>query len=314
MAGKKRTPLAPNWYRADAYCAAESLDAGDWLLNLALRRWLHDEARPHTEAALRQAGPVLCRADRAQVMAMHAADCHRWVNQFRSEEWADHFGMRHAFEEACNRPSLPSDVWHALLHGVVKSGVSPLGVVALYTFERMLPEDVRTAGARFKPTDSLGGYPRAFSGTLDDAFGPSPAKQMTGRFVRIDLGLPDDVLHADLQRHLKTERRRMAAMGGPQPYREAAGLNVKAHDVRTLAADGLLQFLDIDRWQRAEGLGLSFHAVREMAGIDRSREKYLRRRVKLAQSQMQLHAWFARLERSLKIEPRPRSRKGESSQ
>jgi hypothetical protein len=199
-------------------------------------------------------------------------------------------------------------VWTALLKGNVRSGVSPLSVVEMYAFERSLPDEVRKAGATFSPTDSLSRHPDAFSGNLDDAFGAGPTHQMTGRFLRVDLTLPDDVLHADLKRYLATERHRLEKMGGPQPYREAARLKLKPHgkSLQTLAADGLLSFLDVDRWQRAEGHRLSFYAVREMADIDKSREAGLRQRVGLASNQMRLHAWFARLERSVKTTPRTR--------
>jgi hypothetical protein len=53
MAGKKRTPAPPEWYVPEAYGSAEDLDAGDWLLNLTLRRWLHDGAQPQTSSAIR---------------------------------------------------------------------------------------------------------------------------------------------------------------------------------------------------------------------------------------------------------------------
>lgn len=306
MAGKKRTPAAPAWFQADAYDAAASLDAGDWLLNLTLRRWLHDEPNAATEDALRQVGPVLRRGNPAQVRAMHLADVHRWVYSFRSDEWDD--DPFTPFDEACRRPQLPPDVWDALQRGRTRDGINPLGVSELYTFERMLPDEIRTAGARFKPGDNAGQYPRAFGGNLDDAFGDAPKKQMLGRFVRVDLALPDDVLHADLQRYLKTERQRLAAMGGPQPYREAAESSKRAHDLRTLASIGLLPFLDLERWQRAQRLGLTFNAVRELAGIGKEREAELRHYVALAQRQLKLHAWFARLERSVRIEPKRRSR------
>ena len=300
MAGKKQTPPAPSWYRPDAYRVASTIDAGDWLLNLALRSWLYREPNERTEAALRSVGPVLRRGDDAQIKEMHLADVHRWVYTFRGDQWDDPWD---AIEEACGRPALPSDVWEALRTGRVRSGIEPLNVTALYAFERMLPEGIRAAGSRFKPTDSLGIYPKAFSGRLDDAFQP----QMVERFVRIDLAKPDDVLLADLRLYLSAERQRLAALGGEQPYREAARLKLKAHDLRTLATVGLLEFLDLDRWQQAEGMELSFYAVREMAGvIERAREPELRRRVDLSLQQMQLHAWFARLERSTKASPRGR--------
>lgn len=291
MAGKKRTPAPPEWYAPEAYRSAEDLDAGDWLLNLTLRCWLHGSPQEQTERALRHVGPVLRRGDTSQVKRMHLADLHRWVYSFDWSESDDPFG---AFDEACRRPSLPTDVWNALQTGKVRSGVEPLSVSALYVFEKMLPEDIRERGARLQRGDRSATSPPTFSGRLDDAF-PS---QMVNRFVRIDLSLPDDVLRADLDEFLAAERRRLAQIGGEQPYREAASLKLKAHELRTLAKVGLLQFLDLDRWQRAQGRDLSLYAVREMAGIvDRSRESELRHRVKLTLTQLQLHVWFARLDR-----------------
>lgn len=291
MAGKKRTPAPPEWYEPEAYRSAKDLDAGDWLLNLSLRCWLHGNPQEQTENALRRVGPVLRRGDTSQLRRMHLADLHRWVHSFNWSEWDDPLG---AFDEACRRPSLPTDVWNALLTGKVRSGFEPLSVSALYLFEQMLPEDIRARGTRFQRGGRSGTSPQGFGGRLDDAF-PS---QMVNRFIRIDLSLPDDVLRADLDEFLAAERRRLAQIGGEQPYREAAHLKLKAHELRTLAKVGLLQFLDLDRWQRAQGLNLSLYAVREMAGIvDRSRESELRHRVELTLKQLQLHAWFARLDR-----------------
>lgn len=303
MAGMSRTPKRPAWFDPNAYAVAEELDAGDWLLNLTLRRWLHDEPSPQVEDALRRAGPVLRRTDTSQIKAMHLADRHRWLATFSSADFGD--DLEALFEET-NRPSLPSDVRGALRTGAVTSGVKPLRVDEMYLFERRLPDEVRKAGVAFKPGDSAVLHPPAFGGNLDDAFGAGPEHQMTGRFVRLDLTLPDDVLHADLSRYLAAERRRLEAMGGRQPYREAARLKLKAHDLRTLANLHLLEFLDLDRWQRREGLGLRASAVREMADVGRSREAELRRRVDLTLNQMQLHAWFARLDRSENAAPRKR--------
>jgi hypothetical protein len=291
MAGKKRTPPPPPWYRPDAYATAQELDAGDWLLNLTLRSWLDRDPNKRTEEALRSAGPVLRRNDDAQIIRMHQADSHRWVYSFNWREWDDPLD---AFREAMERPSLPSDVWHALRTGTVGSGIEPLSLAGLYVFENKLPEQVRAAGACLQRDEPGARSSPHLTGTLDDAFAP----QMVNRFVRIDLSLPDDVLRADLNQYLASERHRLAVMGGKQPYREAARLKLKAHELGTLAKVGVLQFLDLDRWQRANGLGLSFYAVREMAGIvERARETELRRRVELVLHQFQLHAWFARLDR-----------------
>ena len=244
---------------------------------------------------------MLERGDHAQIVRMHSADRHSWLHTFSSADWENPF---EANDEANTRPQLPSDVRRALRTGNVKEGIYPLKVADMYTLERLLPEQVRKAGAKFAPGDSAALYPPAFNGTLDDAFGSGPAHQMTSRFVRVDLTLPPDVLHADLARYVAAERRRLASMGGEQPYREAGRLKLKRHDLKTLSTIGLLPFLDLDRWQRTEGLSLSFNAVREMAGIDKAREGQLRHRVALALRQMQLHAWFARLDRSAAVKLR----------
>jgi hypothetical protein len=291
VVGIRRTPAPPDWYIRDAYHPAEELDAGDWLLNLSVRRWLHSNTRPQTEAALRAAGPVLRRADGQQIKRMHIADAHRWVYSFSSSEWEDPFL---ALDEACERPQLPLDIWNALQFGNVRTGIDPLSVCALYAIEKMLPDDVRARGVRLQNGDRSATGPRAFAGRLDHAFSP----QMVSRIVRIDLSLPDDVLRADLNAFLASERQSLASIGGEQPYREAASLKLKAHELRTLAKVGLLQFLDLDRWQRAQGFNLSLYAVREMADVvDRSRESELRHRVQLTLNQLQLKAWFARLDR-----------------
>ena len=291
MVGRKRTPFPPEWYARDAYLPGEQLDEGDWLLNLTVRRWLHSDGQPQTETALRAVGPVLRRADSQQINRMHMADAHRWAYSFKSIDWNDPF---QALDEACERPQLPPDVRDALRFGKVRSGIDPLSVGALYAFEKMLPEDVRARGVRLQAGDHSATGPTAFAGRLDHAFSP----QMVSRFVRIDLSLPDDVLRADLDAFLASERKSLAQIGGEQPYRKAAGLKLKVHELRTLSKVGLLQFLDLDRWQRAQGLSLTPYAVREMADVvDRSRENELRHRVQLTLNQFQLHAWFARLDR-----------------
>ena len=147
MAGKKKTPAPPVWYSPQAYLAADELDTGDWLLNLALRGWLHREPQARTEDALRHVGPVLRRGDDAQIARMHNADVHRWVDSFKPGEWDDAW---EAIDEAVERPSLPSDVWNALRSGRVGSGVESLGLSALYVFEQKLPERVRAEGRRMQ--------------------------------------------------------------------------------------------------------------------------------------------------------------------
>lgn len=282
MGRKRKVPSLPSWFDLARYAEAESMDAGDWLLNLTFRRWLNEKSEPEDEALLREFGPVLRRADERQ-------------------EWELFGPWRQA------RDRIPGDVWTALRTGRVKRGIEPLSVFGMYAFEQKLPSEVRAFGSEFVPgRGSTRDAPPAFNGRLDHAF----EKQMLGRFVRVDLSLPDDVLIADLQAFVTSERVALAKLGGPQPYREAAGLKGKPQGVRILFNVGLLPFLDLDRWQRSEGLELGFAGVRGLFTDDRSRDKELRHRVSLAQSQMKLHAWFARLERSAKAVPKKRASPG----
>ena len=278
MVLKRRGIRPPPWFDLAAYAEAETMDAGDWLLNLTFRRWLGVDGEPEVEESLRSLGPILHRADPRQESELFGPFQDRW--------------------------RMPGDIWEAFRTGRVKSGVDPLSVVGFYAFEQRLPSEIRAFGAEFKPGDYIGKAPLAFAGRLDHAF----EKQMLGRFVRIDLSLPDDVLIADMQSFLSTERRALSKLGGPQPYREAAGLKAHAHSLRSLFNVGLLPYLDLNRWQKAEGLNLTFEGVRGLMTADRSRDKELKHRVSLAHSQMKLHAWFARLDRSAKAVPRRRSK------
>jgi hypothetical protein len=307
MAGKKRTPAAPEWFRPEAYLDAATLDLGDWLLNLTVRRWLHDEPAAAIEAALRTHGPLLRRGDVRQMIAL---GWQAYLPDTVVIEDADDFAA------LVTPPDLPSDVIKALRTGRVRDGINPLRVAELYLFERMLPDDLRAYAARWQPGDCLTPRdPPAFGGSLDDAFGIGPASQQVDRFVRVDLALPDDVLHADLHCYLRSERARLAEMGReePQPYRDAARLKSRqspAKLAQTLASIGLLPYLDLVRWQRAErrgrGQALTFPAMCEMAKIKAASRKALRGYVRRSMRQMDLHAWFARLDRSLEVKTRRR--------
>ena len=279
MLGSKARVEPPCWFSLADYAESASLDIGDWLLNLTFRSWLDESQNDRAEAELRKLGPVLRREDPK----------HHFALQDFLRHWE----------------SSPQDVWDALMQGSVRSGIEPLTVAGLYVFEQRLPEPLRAYGAAFKPSlNGLDRAPRAFDGRLDHAY----PVQMTQRFVRVNLSLPDDVLLADLAAFLKSERDDLAKLGRDFPYQEAAAIETKAHKLRTLDEIGLLPFLDLDRWQRSQGLELGFAAVRGMFTKDRSRDAELRRRVDLFKSPMKLHAWFARLDRSASLQPRRRGK------
>lgn len=255
------------------------MDRGDWFLNLTYRQWLDKRPNPEGESYLREFGPVLRRAEEAH-----------------------QFGLR--LGVLFHEPDT-SAIFEALNTGSVRSGIEPLQVAGLYLFEQMLPQEVRDFGATFKPgLRGSDGAPPAFNGRLDHAFSP----QMTQRFVRVDLSMPPDVLRADLDLFIRSELEALAKIGGPQPFREAAGLRVNG--VSDLGANyrvGLLQFLDLDRWQRAEGLSLPLTKVRGLFTAHSGRDRELRAKVEMARSSMKLRAWFARLERSADIKRRART-------
>lgn len=269
---KRTAPTAPEWFRPDAYDAAANLDAGDWLLNLTLRCWLRAVPNPTTEDALRRVGPVLRRGDAAQMRAMHLADVHRWIDRFHADEW----GGDPPFEEACQRPQLPADVWHAMLHGRIRDGIIALRAADVHIVGRRLADEEIDA-----------------------------RRTLVARVVRLDLALPDDVLHADLQRYLQRERHRLAKMGGEQPYREAARSKKRPGPrlCETLAKLRLLLYLDLARWavrepKKSHGARMNEADLMALAGVEPGRRAELRTYARITARQMELHALFARLDRS----------------
>lgn len=272
---------APDWFRLERYAAAADLDAGDWLLNLAARCWFGERPDPEAEELIR-AEPV-----------------------FRRDDPRHDLGLRHI--AAGTQRGLPRLVREALDAGRVASGIKPVSVSELYYFEKRLPADVRAFGATFDPERTApmraALSPPAFRGRLDHAFGMTPDRQRTGRFVRIDLSLPNEVLTADLLAWLKGERRELAALGERLPYRQAAGLKMNRRNLPKLAGLGLLPFLDLDRWNRHTAAGYSFHALRELILGDKGKDRLLRGYAALALDELKLGAFFGILDRRSPREP-----------
>jgi hypothetical protein len=258
----------PEWFDLARYAEAADLDAGEWLLNLLLRGWVARTGDAFGVSVTQGPRPVLRRGDPEQVAAF---DWHFFVNQ--KAEAAAPAGLRDLLNA---RP--------------LSSGIHPLSVVGLYFFEGRLPAEIRQFGARFepggtkKPTD-----PAAFYGRLDHAF----TQQMTGRFVRVDLALPDSVLLHDLATFLRRERDELAAMGGPQPYREAVRLAEKTRPrLSTLATIGLLPFLDLQSWLKSRTPTPSEYAVAEMIGTERRRMAEVHVYAARCMQDLVLRAWL----------------------
>lgn len=284
------------------------MGADDWLLNLCIRCRLHHEPDSTLEATLHELGSVLRRTDMFPDHSIGPTGTARWEALVRGGpaalsmvEFLDELAPWHSGSEF--------GIDRARKHGTVKSGVRAVGVSELFFVEGRLPDDVRAYGVANRPPTSNIHHdaPSAYMGTLNDALAAGEGSQRLGRFVVVDLALPDDVLHADLQSFLAGERERLRQIGGEQPYREAAESRRKPSrkTFKALAAMCLLQYLDLSRWNRRENVGLSDRAVQEMAGAapeDRGAE--LRDYAATFMHPHHLIAWFARAERSVKVEAR----------
>jgi hypothetical protein len=292
---------APAWFDAERYAPAAEMDRGDWLLNLCVRCRLHHEPDAQLEQSLRELGPVLRRADcfpeysvgphgTAQIAALSrggpaALSLVEFLEELEPWNGSNNYGID-----------------EARMTGAVKPGVRPVGVSELYRIEGKLPEDVRAYGVENRPPTWKVHHkaPAAYLGTLNDAIAAGAGSHLLGRFVRIDLALPDAVLVADLQHWLIAERERLRQLGGPQPYREGSETRKKPSvaSFRALANMQVLPYLDLCRWNVAQGAGFTERALQEMAGVsaeDRGAE--LRSKAALFMHPHHLHAWFALAER-----------------
>lgn len=255
----------PEWFDLSRYADAAGLTASGWLLNLIFRGWV---ARTHDLFGVSVAQgprPILCPGDSEQ-----------------AEVFAWHFFGREI--------EAPVGLLDLLNCRPLHAGVDPICVVDLYVFESRLPEAVRQAGARFRPGSTRqSDDPPAFFGRLDHAFDP----QMTGRFVRVNLALPDSVLLHDLAAFLKRERVALGAVDRAQPYREAVreADKHKASKLTTLASIGLLPFLDLDRWAVSEGETITGYAMAELIGAT-GRMKEVRKAAIRCRNDLALRAWL----------------------
>lgn len=258
----------PDWFCLDAYRQAENLDAADWLLNLLFRIRDKQNDNQFINKVLRTAGPVLKR-DCAELRKFF----HRCRCSFRN--LGAHVYVDGLMEDP---PRVPS-------------GIAPLTVEELYGFEGMLPESVRRVGRevgtrRFREATD----PPAFYGRVDHAMEP----QHTGRFVRVNLSLPDDVLFEDLKSFLSRERADLKQLPEPQPYQEAVNVvrKKKATQLKTLATIGLLPYLDLQDWLATSGKAMSDYELARVIEIPGNRLKETKRYARSAQDELALIAWL----------------------
>jgi hypothetical protein len=274
----KRTQ--PEWFDLRRYEAAAQLDAAGWYLNLRLRIELA-QAEPGAEWArlfhryLRNARPVLTwpkRWDRNVV--------------FDVMDWAQFGGEL----------DTPDSLGRLLRGRPLPSSVEPLSTAALYHFERLLPEEVRAAGRRGSIPSEMGiKTPHgSTAGSLDEMFEP----QFLGRFVRVDLSAPNDVLIEDFRHWIDSQRRRLAALPGPKPFQaalEAVGERYapKPRRLQKFAERAVLPLIDLRQWQTETGEKLPGDFVAELLGIKHDSLRDSQRDADLVSDPFALTGWLA---------------------
>jgi len=266
---------APPWFDLGRYAEAAEMDAADWMVNLLLRNWVRESNDPGLRSLIRFT-PIIRR---------------------------DGMG---GFQLVLMLPAriAPAGFIGALNDTAVERGVVSLSLPTLYYFERQLPQPIREYGAsRYR-----GGAdkpPAGFESSLDDALGASDTGQQLCRFVRVNLALRDSELEADFRAFVKAEREKLAALGGVQPYREAAGLTDKPHgdSLKTLAGIGLLPFLDLDYWNESEGRPLSRFQLINLLGQE-GNDAQLRKYTAIVRNDLKLRAWMAAAMRKQRPQPR----------
>jgi hypothetical protein len=170
--------------------------------------------------------------------------------------------------------------------------------VELYEFEGRLPSEVRSAAAAYQRGErNEHSFPGSFLGRVDHAFAP----QMLGRFVRVNMALPDDVLLEDLKRFLARERGELASLGGKQPYRDAVREvgKTRGRNLSTLSTVRLLPFLDIELWCKESRSEMTDSALARLIELDTSRLKETRRYAQMVRDELTLRAWLEPLVRGI---------------
>ena len=172
-----------------------------------------------------------------------------------------------------------------------RTGVEYLSAANLYFWERRLPESIRKFGAECVPDKSRAiKAPAGFSGPIDHLFEP----RLQSVFVRLDLSLPDEALHHDLQAFLTRERRALAAIGVEQPFAAALrtlGKHNKAN-LAKFASYRVLPFLDIEQWRIESGETIPDAAFARLLGITDEDLRETRKKARLVLDYFVLRGWL----------------------
>jgi hypothetical protein len=221
MARPKLTSQPPEWFKIERYQYSK-MDAADWFLNLWARLWINNGApsrhsRGHLKiaiAALRE-DPIIRRME---------------------------LNPRHAIFGEADDP----DFGALLSNELPSSSVEPLTVSNLYSFERLLPPEMREYGS--KGDSAAGPPPRGFLGPLDDAL----PEQHLGRFVRVNLAHSDEEIKKSLLAHVVRERERLRKIDPTAPFLVAKE-NTPSHFkglFKTWCEWQTLEVLDLVQWHK----------------------------------------------------------------
>jgi hypothetical protein len=166
-------------------------------------------------------------------------------------------------------------------------------VAELYHFEERLPPDLRAYARR------AGGLPggigiRAGGQTSDGTLDALLDEQYVSRFVRVDLSATDSTLVEDFRAWLGKEREKLAAVGGPQPYRQALDelRGRRGPKLRTFAKIGVLPLIDLNQWRAETGARLTDAFTAELLGLEPDRLREARRYAALLSDPWVVEAWL----------------------
>ncbi len=252
---------SPVWFSISNYSAAESIDAADWYVNLALRAEFARGELKAALAAVRGPDAIIRRADGLPLpLAL----------------------VEHDFDPDLAR----------ILSGELPSlGIAHLTGQELYLFERKLPPDVRRFGASFVPgVTKAKNAPTGFSGPIDHLF----EQRYLSQFVRLDLSRPDEVLVEDLKLFIRRERRALAEIAGEYPSAAALRTLGKCNraNLMTFARIGLLPFLDLEQWRRETQTIIPQAAYARLLDVGPEDVRETRKKAELVLNDFVLRGWL----------------------
>lgn len=308
MVGRPRVKNEhPAWFDAARYEASLTMDAAGWYLNLALRSKVklakHSDQSGTWPSVLRE----LIRLQATVVPLSTHENTTLWLSMSLGFSFcarspvAEPTLMQKAMNAAgvSELEPLPQDVVELLQGRPPACKVQSLTVNDMYFFESLLPEDVRKAGRTATyPPGMLWRPVEGKRAALDDHIEP----QRMGRFVRVSINAPEEVLIADFRRWLAEERQRVGALAsGPVPFAETLRelqTTMKSRHAQRLAQLGklaVLPVIDLDDWRAETKASMTDEYMAQLVGLDTDRLREARRYAAVMLRPFAAEAWFAPL-------------------